>query len=183
MLSDYSSYLDSDSEFDLDLESHLVLNNLPSARTNSNNFDDINTSTIDQPLTSIMTSTTNEHLVIPVTLFIANKSLKLNAMIDSGATSCFIDSEFANKVNIPLLMKEVPIPLLVIDGRSISSGSITHNTIPLQLQTYHHHETISFDVTKLGKYSLIIGINWLKLHNPQIEWPEDKLDFNSEFCK
>ena len=37
-------------------------------------------------------------------------------------------------------------------------------------------------VTKLGHYPLVLGIPWLRYHNPSIDWAEDTIDFVSQRC-
>ena len=91
-------------------------------------------------------------------------------MIDCGATSDFMDINYAKINSIPLAKKLVPRKLEVVDGCPISSGAVTHQTADLQLSTNSHHENISFDITKLGHYPVILGLPWLKKHNPAIDW-------------
>jgi hypothetical protein len=47
-------------------------------------------------------------------------------MVDSGATSCFIDFDFALSQNFPLRKKTHPEALLVVDGRKSSAGDILY---------------------------------------------------------
>jgi hypothetical protein len=47
-------------------------------------------------------------------------------MIDSGATSCFIDFDFALAQRYPLWKKTCPEALLVVDGRKSSAGDILY---------------------------------------------------------
>jgi len=72
--------------------------------------------------------------------------------------------------------------LNVIDGRPISSGKITHNTIKLQMYYSNHCENIILDITSLGKYPIILGIPWLKQHNPYIDWPTHYINFKQSNC-
>jgi hypothetical protein len=94
------------------------------------------------------------------------------AMIDSGATGSFIDQELVKKHNIPLKEKLEPIILQVVDGRTISSGAVTHNTEEIQLQINNHEEPIQLDVTNLGYYTIILGIPWLEHNDPIISWSD-----------
>jgi hypothetical protein len=55
------------------------------------------------------------------------------ALVDSGATSSFIDQTFVTQHNIHVVKKSTPIPIEVIDGRTIASGAITHKIAPLEL--------------------------------------------------
>ena len=45
-----------------------------------------------------------------------------------------------------------------------------------------HKEVITCNVANIGKHSIVLGMSWLKLHNPTIEWPAKRVIFNSQFC-
>jgi hypothetical protein len=64
-----------------------------------------------------------------------------------------------------------------VDGRPISSGFVTHSTPELPVLTGDHHELLSFDIANIGRHQVILGIPWLKRHNPTISWPEHKVTF------
>ncbi len=51
---------------------------------------------------------------------------QVSALVDSGATSSFIDQTFVVQHNIIVIKKSTPIPVEVIDGRTIASDAITH---------------------------------------------------------
>ncbi len=51
---------------------------------------------------------------------------QVSALVDSGATSSFIDQTFIAQHNIHVVKKLTPVPVEVIDGRTIASGAITH---------------------------------------------------------
>ena len=106
-------------------------------------------------------------------------------MLDCGATGNFINSTFASKYNIPLVRKARPIPLFVIDGTPISSGGITHSSVPLLLQfstPIRHEETSTFEIIPMN-FPVILGLPWLQKHNPQVSWDTFSLRFDSAFCK
>ena len=105
-------------------------------------------------------------------------------MVDSGATSNFINTSFVKSMSIPTQLRSVRQPLFLIDGTPISSGDITHTTVPLQMNVnYNHSESILFDIVSLGSVPVILGLPWLRKHNPSIIWsPEETLKFNSPFC-
>src|ERR1700677_4982069 len=45
-----------------------------------------------------------------------------------------------------------------------------------------HEEKIVLDVMELGRHPLILGIPWLKVHNPTIDWTSHRVTFASPFC-
>jgi hypothetical protein len=62
--------------------------------------------------------------------FLLSYILDICVLLDSGADSCFIDITFAKQNSIPLIKLVQPIEVEVVDGRPISSGLITHQTVP-----------------------------------------------------
>ena len=60
-------------------------------------------------------------------------------------------------------------------------GSVKHTTIQrLRIRTAedaYHDETVEFYVTTLGEHDIILGMDWLQAHNPEINWAEPRLAF------
>jgi hypothetical protein len=46
-----------------------------------------------------------------------------------------------------------------------------------------HTEEITLDVVPLGKHAIIIGMPWLQVHNPHLDWVTCRVTFSSEYCK
>jgi hypothetical protein len=91
------------------------------------------------------------------------------ALIDCGATGCFIDIEWAKLNNIPMCPLTNPIPVYNVNGTANDAGTITNITdVILRYETHSEHTQLA--VTRLGKQSLILGYNWLQNHNPEINW-------------
>ena len=98
-------------------------------------------------------------------------------LIDSGASSCFIDSSFVKKFKIPTKEKKFPIQVEAVDGRALGSGNITLETIPVLFKTSGHEEMISFHVINSPNYPIVLGMSWFCMHNPEIDWLERKISF------
>ena len=121
--------------------------------------------------------------VLPIALKCEiNSNVSCAVMIDSGATTQFIDEDFAKSKNIPLIKKPFGETLTVFDGRESSAGLITHEA-EVSLLIDNHLEICTFQVTKLAQYQLIVGKSWLKKHNPSIDWVTNNVTFDSQFCK
>lgn len=107
-------------------------------------------------------------------------------MIDSGASSNFVSSSLIPRA-IPLIRKPIPIPLSVIDGTPISGGAITHHTAPVSLlfeaDLQQHAEEIQFEVIPMSSYTVILGIPWLRQHDPRIDWSSNHISFVSKHCQ
>jgi len=102
-------------------------------------------------------------------------NLQTSALIDSGASACFIDEDFVKLHNISLVKKPYPVPVEVIDGRPLASGHITHETIPLEIELEGHNSFLVFNVIKTPTSSIILGLSWLRKYNPNIDWSTLKI--------
>ena len=122
------------------------------------------------------------HLVVSIELQDNSTRITTQALIDCGATRyAFIDEEFVRCHQLPLFKLDIPRALEVIDGRPIESGTITHMT-KLQMSVNGHHESLPLFITKLGHYSVVLGIPWLRRHDVEIRFARNALTFNSDFC-
>lgn len=105
-------------------------------------------------------------------------------MIDSGATSNFMDINYALQNKLEIVRLDTPIPLTVVDGSSLSSGSITHHTnLTALIFATSHQESLTFHLLSITSYDIILGAPWLQQHNPSIDWTLRQLSFKSEYCK
>jgi hypothetical protein len=94
---------------------------------------------------------------------------RTQALIDCGATGCFIDIEWAKLNNIPTRPLTNPIPVYNVNGTANDAGTIT-DIADVVLRYENHSERTQLAVTHLGKQSLILGYHWLCNHNPEINW-------------
>jgi len=58
-----------------------------------------------------------------------------------------------------------PMPIEVIDGRSLSSRPITHETKPLDVSIGSHTNKVVFNDISCLRNHVLIGFFWLVLHN------------------
>jgi len=60
-------------------------------------------------------------------------------------------------------------------------GPVTHMTkVPMDISS--HRELATFQVANLQNYEVILGMPWLREHNPTIDWNDKRITFNSERC-
>ncbi|KAH6557144.1 hypothetical protein KP509_1Z131700 [Ceratopteris richardii] len=102
------------------------------------------------------------------------KTLSLTALVDSGASSCLIFEGLVKKHGIPVLQKNKPVVALV-DGRPLAFENITMETAPLRVHLGDHESHICFNVISSPVHLVIIGMPWLKKHNPHINWEKNKI--------
>jgi hypothetical protein len=103
------------------------------------------------------------------------------AMIDSGATSCFIHPSLVQDHRLPTFEYKIPKKLRVIDGREVASEQITHYTL-FTCTIGNHTETLECHISNIGNHQLVLGMSWLKQHNPTINWDKHSLLFGSPYC-
>uniref|UniRef100_A0A8C5M117 Gypsy retrotransposon integrase-like protein 1 n=1 Tax=Leptobrachium leishanense TaxID=445787 RepID=A0A8C5M117_9ANUR len=124
------------------------------------------------------------HLSLLISLQWSNKTVYARAMVDSGASGCFMDMEYAETINIPKLNKETPINIHMVDGSLLRSGTVTSETQSVQMTIGNRHlEPIRFDLVASPVFPVILGLPWLRLHNPLIHWEPSRVRFQSLYCK
>ena len=123
-----------------------------------------------------------EHMEIDCELTSQKNTIRMRAMIDSGATDQFIDEEFCKENGLKTKELNIPEPLAVFDGSPSRAGPITHE-IEVILTIGRHVERLTFKVTKLNNFQCVLGLPWIKAHNPIIDWRREQLYFLSEHCK
>nr|XP_036581414.1 reverse transcriptase domain protein [Colletotrichum truncatum]KAF6789765.1 reverse transcriptase domain protein [Colletotrichum truncatum] len=101
-------------------------------------------------------------------------------LIDSGAQGNFIAPRIVQQREIPWNQKQNPYRLRNVEGKEVEygGGSIDQETAQLPLLYYGHQELISLDITEIGNHDVILGIPWLRRHNPQIDWVTGRIKFN-----
>ena len=89
-------------------------------------------------------------------------------LVDSGSTDCFVDSHFITTHKLPF--QEVnPLPLALIDGTV--NQCVSHVVTLLIHLTLGYSFVYELYVTRLNKsYSVVLEYDWLKHHNPRIDW-------------
>ncbi|CAA77891.1 Reverse Transcriptase, partial [Cladosporium fulvum T-1 virus] len=105
---------------------------------------------------------------------------KTDAMIDSGASGNFASESFVTRNRIATCKKKEGYELIAVDGSSLPS--VERETIPLPLAIQRHHEEITLDVTDMASHDIVLGMPWLRKHNPVIDWRRGVLTFRECEC-
>jgi len=123
----------------------------------------------------------NDHIMVKIQLHGEKESVTMNAMIDSGATEDFIHREVCNKHGIKMIKAKSPSEIYLADGKPSAMGPVTHRMkVPMDISS--HRELASLQVANLQNHEVILGMPWLREHNPTINWNDKRLTFNSERC-
>ena len=88
-------------------------------------------------------------------------------LIDSGASDCFISSEFVRAHGLKTVKTKEKMKIFLADG----SVRVTGECVPQVCVSFgEHSEFLDLQVLKLPKYEVILGKFWLDRWNPQIDW-------------
>uniref|UniRef100_A0A8C5WGQ2 ribonuclease H n=1 Tax=Leptobrachium leishanense TaxID=445787 RepID=A0A8C5WGQ2_9ANUR len=138
-----------------------------------------------QPTTSVAThdlcTVTPSHIIVSLLLQWDQCAVPLRAMIDSGASGCFVDEKIAVSLGIPIVPKSHSYAIQLLDGSSPISGPIVKETRPLLVSLgTTHRDTIVFDVVTSPVFPAVLGLNWLRRNNPSIDWSSGAVSFGTE---
>jgi len=94
--------------------------------------------------------------------------------LNSGATENFINWNFICSKGINTQTLSYNIPVFNVDG-SPNEARRNSEVVDILLCYKTHSERMLLAVSGLGKQSLILGYNWLKDHNPKIDWKKGEV--------
>jgi len=93
----------------------------------------------------------------------------VKALLDSGATGMFMDREMAKRHGFKITKLEKPLKVKNVDGTENSGGNIMHQ-VEVNVFYKNHVERMKMDVCNLEKTEVILGMPWLQVYNPEINW-------------
>ncbi len=112
--------------------------------------------------------TSQPHFCLPATISYQGRSVSVTVLVDSGADDNFVDREFIQSVKFPLSKIEIPRPVKAFDDTPLET--VTHQTTSLALTlSGNHQERLTFLVVSSPSSPVVLGLPWLKAHNPHID--------------
>ncbi|OMH84428.1 Retrotransposon-derived protein PEG10 [Zancudomyces culisetae] len=115
---------------------------------------------------------TNENIDYPVL-----------ALIDSGASANFICEKYLKELNLPTERLDRPVAVETIDGKPLSETDIGYKAHRIKLTIGQHQEYTDLYPIRSQHAKIILGLSWLRKHNPSIDWPSLSIKIDSNFCK
>ena len=110
-------------------------------------------------------------LVIIVITIDTNQRMKVDALLDSGATGSFVDDGLVKEQGWNTKELERLRMVTNVDGTMNVAGSVRRTIdLILMVNVGEHQERMTFAVTNLGNNHIILGHDWLKRHNPSVNW-------------
>jgi len=111
----------------------------------------------------------------------SNQIIHTYSFSDDGATSSFVDRSFTRKHKIHQIPLNSPRHLTYIDD-SNSSQSIIYAAI-INIAMGSHTEQLVCYVADLGHVPLVLGTDWHKTHNPEIDFVQKSFHFCRSQCR
>ena len=121
-------------------------------------------------------------MTLPVTLQFGSHSLVVNALIDSGSDASLMSFSLAKTFSMNLIPLSEHIALFLADGKPAAQGYIKFSTPLVKLHIDNHIEMINLYSCELS-HPVILGLDWLRRHNPVVDWSQLKFTFTSDYCK
>ena len=118
-------------------------------------------------------------LTVPILLATLDKNLQIQSqgLIDSGCTGSCINERLVKTHQLTTRKTPLAIPVYNADGTLNKAGAIKEY-ISMRMIIHNHIERIDLAVTNLGETDIFIGHEWLKKHNPSIDWIKATINFN-----
>jgi len=99
----------------------------------------------------------------------------VEVLLDCGTTGSLIDRDFVHSKGMNTQTLSHNIPGFNVDGSPNEAGQISE-VMDVVLRYKTHSERMLLAVSGLGKQNLILGYDWLKDHNPKIDWEKGEVE-------
>jgi hypothetical protein len=96
-------------------------------------------------------------------------------MVDLGAIGNYINPGFMKKLGLLGKVKAVPELIAGLNGENLGALLIITKSGTVPMVVLGHIKRLNFDIIPTGQYDVVLGIPWLKNHNPAIDWKTGSL--------
>jgi hypothetical protein len=91
-------------------------------------------------------------------------------MVDLGVIGNYMNLGFMKKLGLLGKVKAVPEPITGLNRENLGTLLIMTESGTVLMVVLGHIECLNFDIIPMGWYDVVLGIPWLKNHNPAIDW-------------
>jgi len=115
-------------------------------------------------------------LLLPVEIGTTDMSKlhSVEALLDCKATGSLIDRDFVCSKEMNTQTLSYNILVFNVNGSPNEAGQIS-KVVDIVLYYKTHSKRMLLVISGLGKQSLILGYDWLKDHNPKIDWEKEEV--------
>jgi len=103
-----------------------------------------------------------------------HEGVMVKALLDSRATGLFMDRDFAQKKRFKLERLGILLMMKNMD-RTINIGEAITHQVEHNMFFKGHIERVRMDICNLEKTEVILGMLWLAIHNPEIDWEKGEV--------
>ncbi|CAJ0951836.1 unnamed protein product [Ranitomeya imitator] len=114
--------------------------------------------------------TVQSKFLLSITLICSLSFYSVMAFVDSGAALNLMDLEFARRCGFFLEPLQYPIPLRGIDATPLAKNKPQYWTQLTMCMAPAHQEDIRFLVLHNLHDVVVLGLPWLQVHNPVLDW-------------
>jgi hypothetical protein len=82
--------------------------------------------------------------------------------LETRASACFMDKDFAMKHSLERIEKVHPTPMEIIDGRPLVSGNVMKETQPLEIMLRDQVSHVVFNIIQCPANPLVLGLSWFE---------------------
>jgi hypothetical protein len=104
--------------------------------------------------------------------------------VDNGCTITCIHPRVVKKFGLKVVKLPFSIPVVNADGTDNKQGT-SNLAVEVYMMVGDHTEIIEALILDIGANEMLLGLDWLAVHNPLIDWSEGELHFVRcpEMCK
>uniref|UniRef100_A0A0W0FLQ0 Pro-pol protein n=1 Tax=Moniliophthora roreri TaxID=221103 RepID=A0A0W0FLQ0_MONRR len=113
---------------------------------------------------------------IPLQYKVGTKIIETKALLDSGARGRFISSTLARSLGRKWIQLPEKIKVFNVDGTANKTAWITH-VVELEFNIAGKECRENFMISGIGDEEMILGLPWLRYHNPAINWETGEIQF------
>ena len=134
-------------------------------------------------LVSQTVSSTYHRVLTPTVISTPDQEVSVKVLIDSGADESFLDWGLARRLRLCVSPLASLIEAQALDGSLLFK--VTHVTVPVKfIISDSHTEAMTFHLCSCPAHPVILGLPWLRQHNPRVDWVTgDILDWSNDCLK
>jgi len=117
---------------------------------------------------------------LKVQINLNGRQFDAHALLDSGAEGVYCNTSFIKKYSIPTHAIDRPVYPINVDGTLNKQGAMRYAAILRMGMSVdpNHWETVEVAITNIGQNEILLGMDWLRAHNPSIDWGTKTIKFD-----
>jgi len=148
---------------------------VPPSRCNSSNLQNLQVPKAPHVPVDTIQNIRSPSIRVKVRIVCHGRKIDAHAILNSGAEGVYCNISFINAHKIPTITLAKPVYPRNVDGTMNKQGPIRHTAILRMEMGEEHKETTEMAMTNIGRHDILLGTDWFRAHNPQIDWAKNQL--------